>query len=103
MERIKSYCVCWFACTLSVCLDHVSWFVCVFVCLLVQFSNIQVSRRYKHFDWLQKRLVEKYSTIAIPPLPEKQIAGTQGHMLPYSILNLICDAKQCWLDESKTS
>jgi len=41
----------------------------------MQFSSVAVSRRYKQFDWLQQRLVEKYSTIAIPPLPEKQIAG----------------------------
>lgn len=40
-----------------------------------QFSNIQVSRRYKHFDWLHERLVEKFCTLAIPPLPEKQISG----------------------------
>jgi len=45
------------------------------VCLLMQFSSVAVSRRYKQFDWLQQRLVEKFSTIAIPPLPEKQIAG----------------------------
>jgi len=43
--------------------------------LLLQFSSVAVSRRYKQFDWLQQRLVEKFSTIAIPPLPEKQIAG----------------------------
>jgi len=46
----------------------------------LQFSNIQVSRRYKHFDWLHERLVEKYCTIAIPPLPEKQISG-KSHVL----------------------
>lgn len=40
-----------------------------------QFNNIQVSRRYKHFDWLHERLEEKYSLIPIPPLPEKQISG----------------------------
>ncbi|KAK9497596.1 hypothetical protein O3M35_004294 [Rhynocoris fuscipes] len=39
------------------------------------FNNIQVSRRYKHFDWLHERLEEKYSLIPIPPLPEKQISG----------------------------
>ncbi|ESN98565.1 hypothetical protein HELRODRAFT_185844 [Helobdella robusta] len=43
--------------------------------LTPSFSNIQVSRRYKHFDWLQQRLVVKFSTIPIPPLPEKQISG----------------------------
>lgn len=39
------------------------------------FNNIQVSRRYKHFDWLHDRLEEKYCFIAIPPLPDKQISG----------------------------
>jgi len=40
------------------------------------FSNIQVSRRYKHFDWLHERLVAKFgSVIAIPPLPDKQATG----------------------------
>jgi len=40
------------------------------------FSNIQVSRRYKHFDWLHERLSGKFgAVIAIPPLPEKQVTG----------------------------
>lgn len=39
------------------------------------FNNIQVSRRYKHFDWLHERLEEKYCFIPIPPLPDKQISG----------------------------
>ena len=39
------------------------------------FNNIPVSRRYKHFDWLHIRLVEKFSLIPIPPLPDKQISG----------------------------
>ncbi|KAK2154161.1 hypothetical protein LSH36_275g05015 [Paralvinella palmiformis] len=39
------------------------------------FSGIQVSRRYKHFDWLHDRLVDKFPTVAVPPLPEKQISG----------------------------
>ena len=39
-------------------------------------TNIQVSRRYKHFDWLYERLTGKFGTIiAIPPLPEKQVTG----------------------------
>ena len=38
-------------------------------------NNIQVSRRYKHFDWLHERLVEKFCIIPIPPLPDKQISG----------------------------
>lgn len=43
--------------------------------IFLQFNNIQVSRRYKHFDWLHERLEEKFSLIPIPPLPDKQIAG----------------------------
>jgi len=40
------------------------------------FNNIQVSRRYKHFDWLYERLTAKYgAVIAIPPLPDKQMTG----------------------------
>lgn len=42
---------------------------------MFQFNNIQVSRRYKHFDWLHERLMEKFSFIPIPPLPDKQIQG----------------------------
>ena len=43
--------------------------------MYLQFNNIQVSRRYKHFDWPHERLVEKYTFIPIPPLPDKQIQG----------------------------
>ncbi|XP_059622500.1 sorting nexin lst-4 [Phlebotomus argentipes] len=43
--------------------------------LTPSFNNISVSRRYKHFDWLHGRLVEKFSLIPIPPLPDKQISG----------------------------
>lgn len=43
--------------------------------LTPSFNNIQVSRRYKHFDWLHERLQEKFSLIPIPPLPDKQISG----------------------------
>ncbi|CAH1253021.1 SNX33 [Branchiostoma lanceolatum] len=38
-------------------------------------TNRSVTRRYKHFDWLYNRLVEKFSVIAIPPLPDKQVTG----------------------------
>lgn len=38
-------------------------------------TNIVVSRRYKQFDWLHERLVEKFSLIPIPPLPAKQQTG----------------------------
>lgn len=43
--------------------------------LTPSFNNIQVSRRYKHFDWLHERLIEKFTMIPIPPLPDKQIQG----------------------------
>lgn len=43
--------------------------------LTPSFNNIQVSRRYKHFDWLHERLTEKFSLVAVPPLPDKQISG----------------------------
>ena len=44
--------------------------------LTPSFSNIQVSRRYKHFDWLHERLTKKFGqVIPIPPLPEKQAIG----------------------------
>ncbi|CAH8515506.1 unnamed protein product [Schistosoma mattheei] len=36
-------------------------------------TQTQVSRRYKHFDWLHSRLLSKYPCICIPPLPEKAI------------------------------
>ncbi|XP_017779975.1 PREDICTED: sorting nexin-18 [Nicrophorus vespilloides] len=43
--------------------------------LTPSFNNIQVSRRYKHFDWLHERLSEKFALLAVPPLPDKQISG----------------------------
>lgn len=43
--------------------------------LTPSFTNIPVSRRYKHFDWLHERLLEKFCLILIPPLPDKQISG----------------------------
>ena len=43
--------------------------------LTPSFNNIEVSRRYKHFDRLHERLVEKFTLIPIPPLPDKQIQG----------------------------
>ncbi|XP_076471286.1 sorting nexin lst-4-like isoform X2 [Babylonia areolata] len=39
------------------------------------FSNIQVSRRYKHFDWLHKQLELKFPCLPVPPLPDKQVTG----------------------------
>ncbi len=34
-----------------------------------------VSRRYKQFDWLHERLLDKYPNICIPPLPDKIVTG----------------------------
>lgn len=41
-------------------------------------TGIVVSRRYKHFDWLHERFVEKFTSISVPPLPDKQITGRFG-------------------------
>ncbi|CAL8279836.1 unnamed protein product [Merluccius merluccius] len=38
-------------------------------------TNVQVNRRYKHFDWLYARLVERFPVISVPHLPEKQAKG----------------------------
>lgn len=38
-------------------------------------TGICVSRRYKHFDWLHERLQDKFTTIPIPSLPDKQISN----------------------------
>ena len=34
-----------------------------------------VSRRYKHYDWLHDRMVEKFAMHCVPPLPDKQYYG----------------------------
>ncbi|XP_068609033.1 sorting nexin-18-like [Brachionichthys hirsutus] len=38
-------------------------------------TDVQVNRRYKHFDWLYGRLVERFPVISVPHLPEKQATG----------------------------
>ncbi|XP_077456719.1 sorting nexin-18a [Stigmatopora argus] len=38
-------------------------------------TQMQVHRRYKHFDWLYARLVEKFPVISVPHIPEKQATG----------------------------
>lgn len=43
--------------------------------VIPSFTGKAVSRRYKHFDWLHKRLLEKFTFIPIPPIPEKQVFG----------------------------
>lgn len=35
----------------------------------------RVKRRYNHFDWLHKRLEEKYPNLCVPPLPDKAAVG----------------------------
>jgi len=65
-----------------------------------QFSNIQVTRRYKHFDWLHQRLTDKFITIAVPPLPGKQITGKSAFFCyclrqdsprkPWKVMMLLC-------------
>ncbi|XP_018495380.1 sorting nexin-18 isoform X2 [Galendromus occidentalis] len=47
--------------------------------VIPSFNGLPVYRRYKHFDWLHERLVEKYSLIPIPPLPDKQVTGRYEH------------------------
>ncbi|KAG2467777.1 hypothetical protein GTO96_0015535, partial [Polypterus senegalus] len=38
--------------------------------------NKPVNHRYKHFDWLYERLLDKYgSAVPIPSLPDKQVTG----------------------------
>ncbi|XP_028255989.1 sorting nexin-9-like [Parambassis ranga] len=39
-------------------------------------TNRPVNHRYKHFDWLYERLLEKFgSLLPIPSLPDKQVTG----------------------------
>ena len=40
-----------------------------------QNTSRMVSRRYKHYDWLHQRLMEKFTVTAVPPLPDKQYYG----------------------------
>lgn len=42
----------------------------------LQTTNRPVNHRYKHFDWLYERLLDKFgSAIPIPSLPDKQVTG----------------------------
>ena len=62
--------------------------------LTPSFNSIQVSRRYKHFDWLYGRLFEKFIGIPIPPLPDKQISGRyQEDFIRHRLAQL-----QLWVD-----
>uniref|UniRef100_A0A7N8WRQ6 Sorting nexin n=1 Tax=Mastacembelus armatus TaxID=205130 RepID=A0A7N8WRQ6_9TELE len=43
---------------------------------IVHFHTNTVNHRYKHFDWLYERLLDKFgSAIPIPSLPDKQVTG----------------------------
>ena len=53
--------------------------------LLLQHTNQPVAHRFKHFDWLYGRLVEKFPCISVPPLPDKQITGNAMYLLYVSI------------------
>uniref|UniRef100_A0A8C5M5E5 Sorting nexin n=1 Tax=Leptobrachium leishanense TaxID=445787 RepID=A0A8C5M5E5_9ANUR len=43
--------------------------------LLPSHTGQQVYRRYKHFDWLYTRLLEKFPVVSVPRIPEKQATG----------------------------
>ncbi|TSN86061.1 Sorting nexin-18 [Bagarius yarrelli] len=77
----------------------------------------QVNRRYKHFDWLYARLVEKFPVISVPHIPEKQATGRfeedfiskrrkgliwwMNHMTSHPVLSR-CDVFQHFLTCSST-
>uniref|UniRef100_A0A673CDT2 Sorting nexin n=1 Tax=Sphaeramia orbicularis TaxID=375764 RepID=A0A673CDT2_9TELE len=44
--------------------------------LCIRLIKLPVNHRYKHFDWLYERLLDKFgSAIPIPSLPDKQVTG----------------------------
>lgn len=63
--------------------------------LVCSLSGIQVSRRYKHFDWLHEQLSNKYILIPIPPLPEKQVSGRYEEDLIEHRRSIL----QIWIDK----
>ncbi|XP_069604575.1 sorting nexin-18 isoform X2 [Ranitomeya imitator] len=80
--------------------------------LLPSHTGQQVHRRYKHFDWLYARLLEKFPVISVPRIPEKQATGRfeedfiskrrkglvwwMDHMCSHPVLSR-CDAFQHFL------
>ncbi|KAM9331375.1 sorting nexin-18 isoform 1-T1 [Gastrophryne carolinensis] len=80
--------------------------------LLPSHTGQQVHRRYKHFDWLYARLLEKFPVISVPRIPEKQATGRfeedfiskrrkgliwwMNHMCSHPVLSR-CDAFQHFL------
>lgn len=61
-------------------------------------TGIQVSRRYKHFDWLYERLSTKFVTIVVPPLPDKQVTGRYED----TFIEKRMDQLKRWLDRMTT-
>lgn len=52
----------------------------------MQTTNRTVNHRYKHFDWLYERLLDKFgSGIPIPSLPDKQVTGTAPSLLMHLV------------------
>lgn len=41
-------------------------------------SSKAVSRRYKHYVWLHERLKDKFTTVCVPPLPDKEYISRYG-------------------------
>ena len=37
-----------------------------------------ITRRYKHYDWFHERLVNKFTFLSVPPLPDKQFYGNKS-------------------------
>lgn len=60
----------------SLCLTTCSWHYLTSLIQPVPISLLSTpSCRYKHFDWLYGRLVERFPVISVPHLPEKQATG----------------------------
>ncbi|KAM3939791.1 sorting nexin-18 [Leptodactylus fuscus] len=80
--------------------------------LMPSHTGQHVHRRYKHFDWLYARLLEKFPVISVPRIPEKQATGRfeedfiskrrkglvwwMDHMCSHPVLSR-CDAFQHFL------
>ncbi|CDQ94234.1 unnamed protein product, partial [Oncorhynchus mykiss] len=65
--------------------------------LAIYTTNRPVNHRYKHFDWLYERLLEKFgSAIPIPSLPDKQVTGQwlPWQPSPQIFLNRSCGLKK---------
>ena len=81
-KGLKSYIAYQLTPSVSICYSHSDGLIIFFF----QFNNIQVSRRYKHFDWLYEQLQKKFNFVPIPPLPDKQIQGELDSLFVVSVL-----------------